>query len=212
MSQELLIMQKRIDLAASTVLYDRPCNAASLAEDWQARNAHWEYRDGAFWVRNPLPAPGVLFCKHSFPGNVLVDFYARTVPPSSHDIDVMWNLSWDEAGNQRGPAYVAGIQGWWEGKVGIEKSPEYTLTATAPCPWFEAGREYHIQAGSINGHCFLFVDGLLRLEMTDPHPIDAALHTQIGFEAYQSMISVRAIVVRQISWTPRMMQYSPEFE
>ena len=56
MTQELLILQKQIDLAVSTVLYDRPCSAASLAEDWLARNAHWEYRDGAFWGRNPHPA------------------------------------------------------------------------------------------------------------------------------------------------------------
>ena len=211
MTQELLLMHKRIDLAASPVLYDRPCSAESLSEDWQAHNAQWEARDGAFWGRNPLPAPGVIVCRHSFPGNVLVDCYARTVLPARHDIDVMWNMDWDEAVNQRGAAYVAGIQGWWEGKVGIEKSPEYRLNATAPCPWFEPGREYHVQAGSIDGHCFLFVDGILRLELTDPDPIDSSIHTHIGFEAYQSMIAVRNIVVRQIVWQPRPMAYAAEF-
>ena len=211
MTQELLLMQKRIDLATSPILYDRPCSAESLREDWEVRNAQWEYREGAFWGRNPRPAPGVTFCKRSFPGNVLVECYARTVLPSRHDIDVMWNLSWDEDTNMRGAAYIAGIQGWWEGKVGIEKSPEYKLTAAAPCPWFEPGREYHIQSGSIDGHCFLFVDGILRLELTDPQPIDSARHTRIGFEAYQSMIAVRQIVVRQISWSPRVMGYEQEF-
>jgi hypothetical protein len=211
MITDLLLMQKRIDLDASPILYDRPCSPESFAEDWETRNAHWEYRDGAFWGRNPLPAPGVIISKRSFPGDVLVDCYARTVLPSRHDIDVMWNLTWDETANQRGPAYIAGIQGWWEGKVGIEKSPEYKLTAATPCPWFEAGREYRVQAGSVAGHCFLFVDSILRLELTDPYPIDSVLHTLVGFEAYQSMIAIRHIVVRQIAWTPREMSYAPEF-
>jgi hypothetical protein len=211
MLSELLLMQRRIDLGASPVLYNRPCSAESFAADWEPRNALWEYRDGAFWGTNPLPAPGVVICKHSFPGNVLVEFYAQTVAPSTHDIDVMWNLSWNEAENCRGAAYVAGIMGWWDGKVGIEKSPEYRLNATTPCPWFESGREYFIQAGSIDGHCFVFVDGLLRLEVTDPDPIDHQVHTRIGFEAYQSKIRIRDIVVRQITWTPRQMGYPVEF-
>jgi hypothetical protein len=211
MNTDLLLMHRRIDLGASPILYNRVLSAESFAEDWETRNAHWEYRDGAIWGTNPLPAPGVVLCKRSFPGNVLVEFYARTVTPSTHDIDVMWNLSWDETSNTRGMAYVAGLQGWWDGKVGIEKSPEYKLNATAPCPWFEAGREYFVQAGSIDGHCFLFVDGILRLEVTDPDPIDNRLHTRIGFEAYQSKIRVRDILVRQITWTPRPMGYPAEF-
>ena len=211
MANELLLMHKRIDLDASPVLYDRPCSPQSFAEDWQAYNAHWEAYGGAFWGSNPQPSPGVIVCRRSFPGNVLVDCIARTVLPSRHDIDVMWNMSWDEAAHQRGAAYVAGIQGWWEGKVGIEKSPEYRLNAAAPCPWFEPGREYHVQAGSIDGHCFLFVDGILRLELTDPDPVDSSRHTHIGFEAYQSMIAVRGIIVRQIAWTPRQMGYEAEF-
>ena len=139
MPNDLLLMQKRIDLDASPILYDRPCSQDSFAEDWQTRNAQWEYRDGAFWGRNPLPAPGVIFSKRSFPGDVLVDCYARTVLPSRHDIDVMWNMTWDEAGSMRGPAYVAGIQGWWEGKVGIEKSPRIQAHRRRALPLVRGG-------------------------------------------------------------------------
>ena len=211
MANELLLMHRRIDLDASPILYDRPFDAASFAEDWQVRNAEWVCRDGALWGTNPLPAPGVVICRRPFPGNVLIDCIARTVAPSTHDIDVMWNLSWDETTNTRGAAYVAGVQGWWDGKVGIEKSPDYRLNATAPSPWFEPGRDYHIQAGSIDGHCFLFVDGLLRLELTDPDPIDSQQHCLIGFEAYQSKVCVSRLTVRQIVWEPREMGYAVEF-
>jgi hypothetical protein len=208
---ELLIMRKCIDLAASPVLYDRPFSARSLKEDWQVRHADWRCEDGAFLGRNPEPAPGVIVCRHAFPGNVLVECRARTVLPSRHDIDVMWNMSWDEEADRRGPAYVAGLQGWWDGKVGIERSPEYRLVAAAPCPWFEPGRDYFIQAGSVDGHCFLFVDGVLRLELLDPDPIDAERHNRVGFEAYQSMIRVSDLVVRRIVWHEREQSYPVEF-
>ena len=210
-SDELLLMGKRLDLAASKVLYDRPLTAESFKEDWEVRNAQWRCEEGAFFGVNPNPSPGVIFTRRAFPGNVLVDFVARTVLPSRHDIDVMWNMSWLDAANARGPAYVAGVQGWWDGKVGIEKSPGYKLVAAAPCPWFEPGRDYHIQAGSIDGHCFIFVDGLLRLELLDPDPIDSTLHNRVGFEAYQSMVRVERVVVRQIAWEKRRQEYVPEF-
>jgi hypothetical protein len=210
-TNELLIMKKRIDLAASPVLYDRKLSAESFAQDWEPLCGQWRFEDGAMWGKNPLPAPGCILLRRPMPGNVLVDFQAATVAPSTHDIDVMWNASWDRAKDARGTAYVAGIQGWWSGNVGIEKSPQYKLVATAPCPWFQAGRQYHVQAGSIDGHCFLFVDGVLRLEMLDPDPLDSAQSTGVGFEAYQSQIRISDVVVRQIVWQAREQAYPKEF-
>ena len=210
-SAGLLLMHKQIDLAASAVLYERPFSPESLREDWLVRSGEWSCRAGALIGRNPLPKPGCLECRRSLPGNVLLDFRARTVPPCTHDIDAMWNMAWDEASGARGPAYVAGIQGWWDGKVGIEKSPRYKLVATAPCPWFRPGQEYRVQAGSIDGHCFLFVDGVLRLELLDPDPIDSTRCDRVGFEAYQSIVQVSALVVRRIVWRPRPMTYPEEF-
>lgn len=208
---DLLIMKKRIRLDASPVLWQRPCSAESLAEDWQVRNAEWWYEDGAFLGKNPLPGAGCLMSRHPYPGNVLIDFYAATVPPSTHDIDVMWNMAWDEEKDERGVAYVAGVQGWWDGKIGIEKSPEYALTVATPCPWFRPGQEYHVQVGSVDGHCFIFVDGELRLEFLDPNPIDHQRYAHLGFEAYQSMICLRDITIRRITWEPRVQEYATEF-
>ncbi|MHB0938216.1 MAG: hypothetical protein ACYC6A_17635 [Armatimonadota bacterium] len=208
---DLLIMKKRILLDASPVLYDRPFSAESLAEDWEVRNAEWWHEGGAFFGRNPRPGPGCLISRARYPGNVLLDCVARTVPPSTHDIDIMWNMEWDEEKNERGVAYVAGVQGWWEGKIGLEKSPEYKLTAAVPCPWFTPGRDYHLQAGSIDGHCFIFVDGELRLELLDDHPIDAQCYARLGFEAYHSMIRISQLTVRRIAWEPRELSYPDEF-
>ena len=208
---DLLIMHKRIKLTDSPVLYDRAFSPESFREDWEVRNADWTVRDGALTGKNPRPAAGVVMSKRGFPGNVLMDFYGRTMLPSTHDIDLMWNLGWNEEKNDRGPAYVVGVQGWWDGKVGIEKSPEYKLVAATPCPWFKPGQEYHIQAGSIDGHCFVFVDGALQLELVDPAPIDTSTYNRVGFEAYQSMVRISRLVVRQIVWEKRPQSYAPEF-
>jgi len=108
-------------------------------------------------------------------------------------------------------AYVAGVEGWWEGKVGIEKSPDYGLTVCTPLFNFTPGDIYHIQCGSIDGHCFVFIDGKLVLEVTDPNPIDSQKYGKIGFEAYCSFIQVRNLKVRSISWESAVQRYEPEF-
>lgn len=209
--KNLLIMHKRIDLERSPVLFDRPLSAKRFAEDWEVKSAAWTCEGDALLGRNPAAGPGVIMLRQACPGNVLLDFHARTVLPSTHDIDAMWNFSWDEQKNQRDAAYVAGIQGWWDGKVGLEKSPEYKLVVATPCPWFKPGQEYHIIAGGIDGHCFVFVDGKLQLELLDPDPIDSRQNNHIGFEAYQSMIRISRLTVRQIVWEKREQKYQPEF-
>jgi len=207
----LNLMRKAIDLDRSPLLWQATFTPELLEKEWQIRSGIWRVEDGWLTGKNPLNEPGMIIARDDFPGNVLLDFEARTVLPSTHDIDVMWNGSWDELIDQRGTAYVAGIEGWWEGKVGIEKSPDYTLTAATPLFDFTPGATYHVQCGSIDGHCFIFVDGKLLLELTDPHPIDAQRHAKIGFEAYCSFIQIRNLQVRQIVWEAREMGYMAEF-
>jgi hypothetical protein len=210
-NHELLLMGKRIDLDNSPIVYNLPFGPDSLEKDWQVRSAKWHVDGDWLCGVNAESKPGMVTSRHEYLGNVLLDFQARTVAPSKHDIDWMWNGSWDCHANARGVAYVGGLQGWWEGKVGIEKSPDYKLTATTQLFPFEAGRIYHIQSGSIDGHCFIFVEGKLVLEVTDPNPVNSQCCGMIGFEAYASMIQVRRLVVRQIVWQERSLHYAQEF-
>ncbi len=207
----LRIMKKEIDIAESKVLFREPVSERGFREHWKVHSGDWTVEGEWITGRNRENRPGMVFLRGDYPGDVLVDFEARTVPPSSHDINVMWNGSWDEMKNERGTAYVAGLEGWWEGKVGIEKSPEYRLTAGTPLFEFDPGRIYRIQAGSIGGHCFIFVDGCLALEMTDPDPIDSTRFTKVGFEAYCSHIQVRNVRVLAAAWRPLDIQYTAEF-
>ncbi|MDX2109307.1 MAG: hypothetical protein SFY80_03600 [Verrucomicrobiota bacterium] len=210
-SDVILLMRKKLDLAQCPTVYNRPMDSVCLQEDWVIRGGEWKAEDGWFTGRNPENKPAMITARQSFPYDVMLDFEARTVLPSSHDIDWMWNGSWDESQNLRSVAYVAGLQGWWEGKVGFEKAPDYLLNVGTPLFPFEPGRTYRIQSGSVAGHVFVLVDGKLILEVTDPQPIDSTTHGMIGFEAYASWIQIRNLSVRKLSWEARDLSYPREF-
>jgi hypothetical protein len=205
------LMKKRILLDSSKVLYDQPVTQDSFATLWTVHHSKWAVKDGWLEGENPGNWPGMAVLKQDFPGNVLVEFEAQTILPSSHDINVMWNGEWLPETDQRGIAYVAGLQGWWTGKVGIEKSNDYKFMVGTPLYNFEPGKIYKIQAGSIDGHCFILADGKLLLEAMDPNPIDTQKYTKIGFEAYCSKIRVRNIKIRQIFWEAVDMKYEVDF-
>ena len=76
---------------------------------------------------------------------------------------------------------------------------------------FQPGELYHIVAGSINGHCFMFANGQLLLEAMDPDPIDNQKYMKVGLEAFSSYIKVRNFKIRQIEWKEIKTKYQPEF-
>ncbi len=207
----ILLMKKRILVDSSKVLYDKPVTKEEFSSDWLVHHSKWEVKDGWLQGENPGNWPGMAVLMQDFPGNVLVEFEAQTILPSSHDINVMWNGEWLQATDQRGLAYVAGLQGWWTGKVGIEKSNEYKFMLGTPLYNFEPGKIYKIQAGSIDGHCFILADGKLLLEGMDPNPIDNQKYAKVGFEAYCSKIRIRNIIIRQINWEAVDMKYEVDF-
>lgn len=210
-SDILQLMHKEIHLNASGILFNDTIIQESLYRDWTIHHSEWYVEKGWLFGKNRGNHPGMAILKKSFPGNVLVEFEASTVDPSTHDINVMWNGEWVESTDKRGVAYVAGLQGWWTGKVGIEKSPDYRFMAGTPLLDFHPGQVYRIQAGSIDGHCFIFAYGRLLLEAMDPDPIDNQKYTRVGLEAYSSWIKVRNVVIRQISWKAVDMCYEAEF-
>jgi hypothetical protein len=207
----LILMKKQILIDSSPILYNQEVSIESLSKDWTIHHSEWKVENGWLIGENRGNWPGMAILKQDFPGNVLIEFKAQTILPSSHDINVMWNGEWLPETDQRGLAYVAGLQGWWTGKVGIEKSDEYKFMVGTPLLDFKPGETYQIQAGSIDGHCFIFANGKLLLEAMDPDPIDNQKYTKVGFEAYCSKIRIRNIVIRQIKWEPVEMEYQPEF-
>ncbi len=208
---EIRLMKKIISLDDSELLFTKASFQPEDIDLFSIHHSEWHIEDGWLIGRNPGNHPGMAILKQSFPGNILVEFEAMTILPSTHDINVMWNGEWIDSLDQRGTAYVAGLEGWWNGKVGMERSPDYKLMLGTPLFDFVPGKLYKIHAGSIDGHCFILADGKLLLEGMDPDPINNEKYDRVGFEAYASHIKLRNVVIRKISWKPLEMRYESEF-
>jgi len=205
------LMHKTIDPDSMPILYDEPFSPESFARDFEVRDGEWSVRDGWLIGASRRNFASMAILRQSFFGPVCLDFRAKVLRPSTHDINCMWSGSWDEATNSRALAYVAGIGGWWDGKVGFEKSPEYKLNCGTKLFDFEPGRVYHMQCGSIGGHVFVIVDGKLAIEATDPDPIDQSKYGRIGFEAYCTRVAYTDFKIRRADYVEIPAWYDPEF-
>ena len=205
------LMHKSINPDTMPVLYDTPFTAESFAADFEVKDGNWFVRDGWLIGENRRNFASMALLKTPFYGPVCLDFKAKVMPPCTHDINCMWSGSWNEETNTRALAYVAGIGGWWDGKVGFEKSPDYKLNCGTKLLDFNAEKEYHMQCGSIGGHVFVIIDGKLCIEATDPNPIDQEKYGRIGFEAYCTRVAVTDFKVRRAVWEEVKEGYEPEF-
>jgi hypothetical protein len=205
------LLGKRLEPETMPVLYDTPITEDSFLRDFEVRDGKWWVEDGWLIGENPNMSAAITLLKESFYGPVFLDFYAKVLPPSTHDINCMWSGSWDETHNRRGLAYVAGLGGFWDRKVGFEKSDAYKLVAATKLMDFEADHVYHMQCGSIGGHVFVLVDGVVALEIRDPEPIDQMKNGRVGFEAFSTRVAYRDLKILRADYTPAKETYEKEF-
>lgn len=204
------LIGKELLLDQSNVIETIEFTIDSIEKEFIVKGGKWWVEEGALLGDNKENAPAIILSKKNYTGDIMLDFEAATILPCTHDINAMIQLTWDEENDIRGLSYVAGIQGWWNGKTGIEKSPEYKLNVMTPLFQFVPGQKYRIQFGSIKGHIFIIVDGKLILEIMDPEPIDNECGGRIGFEAYCSKIRIENVMIRRIVYQPLEEKYTYE--
>ena len=176
-----------VDLKNSEILLQiDEFDEKTLLNNFEIKTGEWSVKDGWVIGKNPDMCPGMIVSKADFCTNVMLTLTAKMVAPSTHDINIMVNGEWNDLTNKRGKAYVAGIEVFWHGNIGFEKSPEYTLTAATQLFEFDPEAEHEFTLGNISGKNFVLVDGKLCLEVTDPQPIDETKYGKIGMEAYSS--------------------------
>lgn len=201
-----------VDLKNSELIFEqKEFDEASFAENFVVKSGSWTTEDGWAVGKNPNMCPGMIISKKDFFGNVMVEITAKMVAPSTHDINVMINGEWDEEKDIRGNAYVAGVEAFWHGNVGFEKSPEYKLTAATPLFAFDPEKEHNFKMGNIDGKVFVLVDDELCLEITDPDPLDAEKYGKIGFEAYSSWWKFTGLKVYKLKYEKIEEYYNQEF-
>lgn len=206
------LMKKRIYPETMEILYDRPFTPESLTEDFEVKGGQWYVNEEGWLVgENRENSAAMVMSKGEYFGDVLVEFDAATVLPATRDINVTWHGSWDETLNRRDVAYVAGIQGWWQGMVGFEKSPKYDLLCQTKLLDFVPGKVYHMTVGNIGNDLFIVIDGVVALEIHDPDPIDFDQYGRIGFEAYCTRVKYRDVKIKRVTYEDTAKPYDPEF-
>lgn len=210
-NKKLWLIDKEIDVSGSEILFQKQITAENLNIFFEIHNSKWSVEDGWLTGKDPDESAGMAIIKQNFPGNILLEFEGRTMLPSTHDINFMWNSEWNENLNSCGNGYIGSICGWWTRRAGIEKSPDFNLRATSSNFRFKPGRTYSVQAGTVDGNSFIFINGKLLIELNDPAPIDNQKYNKVAFSAYSSHVQFRNIIIRQIAWNQLKMNYKPEF-
>lgn len=196
----------------SKTLYEQKEFTQEIVDrDFEVKSGEWYVEDGWVVGKNPECCPGMLVSKADFFGNNMLELTCKMVSPSTHDVNIMINGSWDLEKDCRDVAYVTGIEAFWHGNVGFEKSPEYKLTAATSLLYFDPDKEYRMQFGNIDGKIFVIVDGRLALEITDPDPIDVNKYGKIGFEAFSSWWKFKDVRVKALEYKKLTEQYVKEF-
>ena len=110
-----------VDLNRSEVLLEKDTFCDSdLEELFEVKTGEWYTKDGWIVGKNPKMCPGMIVSKQNYFGDVMLEATVRMVEPSTHDVNFMINGEWIEEKNQRGLAYVAGLEAFWHGNIGFE--------------------------------------------------------------------------------------------
>lgn len=204
--RQFTILCKKLDLAASEVLYKFDSFDAA---DWTIVRGtpQWKVLKKKIVGGGPdEPTHGQIFFRKPVKGDVVLEFDARIVPPSYHDLVWFWNVDFKE--KPWGAGYLGCLGGWWSDLAGIEKLPDFTVSSIAPSCSTKPGEKYHIVSGSIDGAHFIIVNGKLVSYLADgAYPKGRPGY--FGFGIYESMAEYSNLIVYRPSWTQVDQKYVP---
>ena len=208
----LQLMKKKLNPEGMEVLFEcRDFTDYAVKESFDIKGGKWYVEDGWLVGEKRECTAAMIITKEKFLGDILVEFDASTVLPSTRDINVTIHGSWDEEKDARGVGYVFGLEGFWEGYVGFERSPDYNFLVLTDLLDFKPGETYHLSVGNMANTFFLFVDGRLAFQITDPNPYDVNEHGFVGFEAFCTRVRYKNLSIKRLSAIDDWKTYQPEF-
>ena len=203
----LKLLGKRVELDQCPVLMEYSPEENFL-DKWQVMLGNWEYSDGWLIGTEPGNQGGILFSRESYDEDIIFSFTAKTVLPATRDVNALFCAHWDKDIDYLGNAYIIGLNGWYDHKSGIERSPETGLRCLNDAYRYTPGSEVRITTGIIKDHLFLYADDTLVTELIDPHYISGG---HVGFSPYCTKLAIKDIKVQKAVYTPIRQSYDPEF-
>lgn len=203
----LMLMDRKVDFEQSKLLlhYDP---AEDWKDYWMPMSGQWEYKDGWLVGTEPRSRGGILFSKEKYPKDIIFSFTMKTKLPATRDLNAVYCAKWDERMNYIGESYVCGLNGWYEGKSGIERLRTRDMKALTGLYKYEPGTEVRMTCGVVSGRNFLLVDDMLICEMFDAEPIDGGY---VGFSAYSTILQIKDIDIYEPCFERISQSYEPEF-
>ena len=202
---EIHLIGKKVIVDRCPILLDSQPNA-DWQKDWQVMGGEWKEEDGWLIGAERGNLGGILFSRESYDCDVIFSFTMKTVLPATRDLNALFCAHWENG--YLGNAYVVGLNGWWEHKSGIERSPETGLRSLTGSYHYTPGTEVRMTTGIIGGHSFLCVDNEIVAELIDPNYISGG---HVGFSPYCTKLAIKDIQVRRAVYEEFIQSYEPEF-
>ena len=199
MKRTFTMVCKKLDLAKSKELYRF---RSFDPKDWTIVKGTPKWSVGRRSVIGGSPdepTHGQIFFRKPVKGDVVLEFDAKIVSPSYHDLVWFWNTDFN--GDPWGDGYLGCLGGWWDDMAGIEKLPDYLVSAIAPSFRTEPGRKYHVISGSMGSSHFIIVDGELVTYFADKNIPDPKRPGYFGFGIYESCAEYSNLKVWRPHWT-----------
>ena len=205
--KDIVLIGKKIFFDKSRIIL-KSLPDENWEKDWMVMGGEWKMQDGCLIGKETGNKGGILFTRESFDKDVMMSFTASTVLPATRDMNAVFCAHWDEVTDYLGVSYVCGLNGWYNGKSGIESNSAGGFCALTSSYSYTPGKEVRMTVGAVDGHTFMVVDGELVMEYIDPAPIRGG---HLGFSPYCTMMKIRDIEVREICWEKFIQSYEPEF-
>jgi len=205
--KSLMLMDRKVNLDQSRLLlhYDP---AEDWLEYWTPMSGQWDCKDGWLLGSEPRNRGGILFSKEKYPKDIIFSFTMKTELPATRDLNAVYCAKWNDKANYIGESYVCGLNGWYEGKSGIERLRTKEMKALTGLYKYEPGTQVRITCGVVSGRNFLLADGELVCELFDTDPIDGGF---VGFSAYSTILKIKDIDIYEPCYEVIAQSYEPEF-
>ena len=186
--------------------------SAGWQKRWEISGGEWNAENGVLDGLYRGNAGGLIYTRAQFPGDIILDFTGRMIAPCNNDLNFSFRArGWDYEKGDAAQGYIAGLNGWWKNRAGIERYPECTLFVMNGTFVAESDRDYHIQAGIVDTMCFILVDGELVVLLSDPNPITGPESCRVGLGTYCSHVQFRDLKIFRAESRPADLFYTPAF-
>ena len=205
-NKELLLLGKKILVDESEIVFEYH-GEENYLDYFDVKLGNWKYEDKALIGTELENRGGIILTKQKFDYDIMMTFKVSTVLPATRDLNAVWCTEWNDETNYLGNSYVCGLNGWYENKAGIERCGENEFYTSTSLYNYKPGEQVEMTCGSINGHCFMFVDGVLISEFKDNYGL---IGGYAGISPYCTSLKITDLVIRKIKWERRKQRYTPE--